>query len=121
MALSNEEKLKSDDEYNGLLKFSDWDPIHDVVRDKVNTAVDSIAIDRELELETEESLIQKKKEELKKWFSNNYSHELNQRGANGMTQGGQQAMIGGKNIAFTNLINMASQFDNHNTEWICLS
>jgi hypothetical protein len=43
----------------------------------VNEAVDGIAIERELELEDEESLIEKKKQELKKWFTNNYAHELN--------------------------------------------
>ena len=73
---SNEDRLKNNDEdKTSLLKFSEWDPIHDVVRDKINTAVDSIAIDRELELENEETLIVKKKEELKKWFINNNSRQ----------------------------------------------
>tara|TARA_B110000285_G_C14916326_1_gene510398 strand:+ start:715 stop:819 length:105 start_codon:yes stop_codon:yes gene_type:complete len=34
--------------------------------------VDAIAVERELELEDEDTLIERKKEELKKWFINNY-------------------------------------------------
>lgn len=43
-----------------------------MVSEKVNEAVDSIAIDRELDMEDEDTLVEKKKEELKKWFTNNY-------------------------------------------------
>ena len=50
----------------------------------MNEAVDSIAIDRELDMEDEDTLVEKKKEELKKWFTNNYQHELNQRGGHGL-------------------------------------
>jgi len=82
---SNEDRLKELKDANGetcssLLKFMEWDPIHDVVSEKINGAVDSIAIDRELELEDEETLIETKKEQLKKWFVNNYANELNTRG-----------------------------------------
>jgi len=118
---SNEDKLKETNDINGetstsLLKFQEWDPIHDIVSEKVNEAVDSIAIDRELDMEDEDTLVEKKKEELKKWFANNYQHELNQRGGPGLGSGAPMNANSGEgaadgNLAFTNLINMASQFD----------
>ena len=55
-------------------------------------AVDSIAIERELELEDEDTLIEKKKQELKKWFVHNYAHELNIR-SNGMGVQSQGALM----------------------------
>ena len=115
---SNEDKLKDVNDINGeastsLLKFQEWDPIHDIVSEKVNEAVDSIAIDRELDMEDEDTLVEKKKEELKKWFVNNYQHELNQRSGPGLGPGGPaagNAEDGGADgsLAFANLINMAS-------------
>jgi hypothetical protein len=57
---------------SSLLKFTEPDPIHDIISEKINESVDAIAIDREMEMEDEDTLIEKKKEELKKWFINNY-------------------------------------------------
>lgn len=67
-------------------------------------------------MEDEDTLVEKKKEELKKWFANNYQHELNQRGGPGLGSGGPMNSNIGEgggdgNLAFANLINMASQFD----------
>lgn len=78
--LSQEDKYREDQANNpSLLQFQEWDPIHDIVADKINQSVDAIAVERELEMEDEDTLIERKKEELKKWFVNNYQHELNQR------------------------------------------
>lgn len=60
-----------------LLKMSPWDPIHDTISEKINKAVDDVAVERELEIEDEDQLIHRKKLELKQWFINNYKHELN--------------------------------------------
>ena len=84
VSLSNEDRFKEQkdvgtDQSTSLLKFKEWDPIHDIISTQINQAVDSIAIDRELDLEDEDTLIEKKKLELKKWFIHNYSSELNQR------------------------------------------
>jgi len=87
----------------------EWDPIHDVVSEKINAAVDSIAIDRELELEDEETLIETKKEQLKKWFINNYANELNTRGNTPAATNDNGE--GGGSLAFGNLINMARQLE----------
>ena len=64
-------------------------------------------------MEDEDTLIERKKEELKKWFVNNYQHELNQRqnmempGSNGMGDNGQK----GGDLAFMNLVNLTKQMD----------
>mgnify|MGYP000904560844 CR=1 FL=1 len=116
--MSNEEKFKDVKDINGeqstsLLKFQETDPIHEVVQEKINMAVDSIAIERELELEDEDTLIEKKKQELKKWFTHNYAHELNIRsnGIGGQSQGAMMNSMGNNenpNLAFQNLINIAT-------------
>lgn len=94
------------DNCSSLLKFDDWDPIHEVVQNKVSEAVDQIAIDRELDLEDEDSLIERKKQELNKWFINHYAHELNQR-ANGIPgQNHMNASGENGNLAFQNLLAM---------------
>lgn len=112
VARSNEDKFKEAKDVNGevnscLLKFQEWDPIHETVGQKINEAVDSIAIERELELEDEDALIEKKKQDLKKWFIHNYSHELNKRQAAGPAPTGEAGQ--GSNLAFQNLINVASE------------
>ena len=98
------------------MKFQESDPIHTVVSEKINMVVDSIAIERELELEDEDTLIEKKKQELQKWFVHNYAHELNIRnnGIGGISQGALMNSVnnneadGNGNLAFSNLINIAS-------------
>lgn len=95
------------------MQFQEWDPIHDIVADKINQSVDAIAVERELEMEDEDTLIERKKEELKKWFVNNYQHELNQR--QNMEMPGN-SVIGdkgsqGANLAFANLVNLTKQVD----------
>ena len=65
-----------------LLKFQQHDPstgIHDKIGEMLSGKVDEIAVERELEMEDEDTLIERKKQELKKWFMNNYQHELNQK------------------------------------------
>ena len=57
---------------NSVLKLSPWDPSHDLVSEKINQAVDDVAVERELEIEDEDQLIAKKKEQLKNWFINNF-------------------------------------------------
>ena len=97
---SNDERFKDVSDANSkhgnqapsssLLKFSEPDPIHDIVCEKINESIDAIAIDREMEMEDEDTLAEKKKEELKKWFMNNYQHELNQRVAGQMHNSNNQ-------------------------------
>ena len=91
------------------MKFSEYDPVHDTVAEKVNQCVDSIAIDRELEMEDEDTIIERKKEEVKKWFVNNYQHELNQR--QNMEMPGAQGEKKGGDLAFMNLVNLTKQLD----------
>lgn len=65
-----------------LLKFQQHDPstgIHDKIGEMLSSKVDEIAVERELEMEDEDTLIERKKQELKKWFMHNYQHELNQK------------------------------------------
>ena len=91
-----------------MLKFQEWNQIHDIVGQKINEAVDSIAIERELDLEDEDAMIEKKKQDLKKWFMNNYSHELNKIQAQGVSPNTQSDTGPGSNITFQNLISIAS-------------
>jgi hypothetical protein len=79
------------------------------VADKINQSVDAIAVERELEMEDEDTLIERKKEELKKWFVNNYQHELNQR--QNMEMPGSQGEKKGGDLAFMNLVNLTKQLD----------
>ena len=112
--LSQEDKYKEDkNNQPSLLQFQEWDPIHDVVSEKINNQVDAIAVERELELEDEDTLIERKKEELKKWFINNYQHELNKRAHNGDSSAvtGQNQGKPGGDLSFSNLINLAQQID----------
>jgi len=47
------------------------------VASKIRESVDAIAIDREIEMDDEDTLIEKKKLDLKNWFIHNYANELN--------------------------------------------
>ena len=64
-------------------------------------------------MEDEDTLIERKKEELKKWFVNNYQHELNQRqnmdlpGASAIGDKGSK----GGDLAFGNLVSLTKQMD----------
>ena len=63
-----------------LLKFEQFSSesgIHKKIGEMIDKQVDSIAVERELEIDDEDTLIEKKKDELKKWFVHNYQHELN--------------------------------------------
>ena len=51
----------------------------------------------------EDTLVEKKKEELKKWFTNNYQHELNQRGGHGLGAQGPSASNGNDGATDGNL------------------
>jgi len=68
--------LQVQENKTSLLKFSEHEAVHQIVADKINQQVDQIAIERELELEDEDTLIERKKEELKRWFQMNYSNEV---------------------------------------------
>ena len=108
--LSQEDKYRDDQQKQpSLLQLQEWDPIHDIVADKINQSVDAIAVERELEMEDEDTLIERKKEELKKWFVNNYQHELNQR--QNMEMPGAQGEKKGGDLAFMNLVNLTKQLD----------
>ena len=47
------------------MRFEEPHPLHSIVAEKLNKQVDEIAVDRELEIEDEDQLIEKKKQELK--------------------------------------------------------
>ena len=60
-------------------------------------------------MEDEETIVEKKKLELKNWFVHNYAHELNQRASNGaaMGDGTEAVQIESpveNDIAFNNLV-----------------
>lgn len=102
------------------MKFSEYDPVHDTVAEKVNQCVDSIAIDRELEMEDEDTIIERKKEEVKKWFVNNYATELNQRANTNATNQNNyntndENANGQMDVSFHNLVSIAQQIDSHSS------
>ena len=78
---SIDDRLNSD-----ILPFEEPHPIHNLVSDKINKQVDQIAIDRELEMEDEDVLIEKKKAELRQWFAINYKKEADAKLAHMPTQ-----------------------------------
>lgn len=90
-----------------------------MIGQKINEAVDSIAVDRELDMEDEDTIVEKKKIELKNWLVHNYAHELNQRASNGGTMGdGTLEPIGQgesnaveNDLSFNNLVSIAKEID----------
>ena len=103
-----------------LLKFQQHDPssgIHDKIGEVLSSKVDEIAVERELEMEDEDSLIERKKIELKKWFMHNYPHELNQKlhlhqmsnsSAMGVNNGGASSNT---DLSFQNLVQISKEID----------
>ena len=60
---SVDERFKNDK--SSALKFEEPNALHGIVAQKLNEQIDEIAVDRELELEDEDALIERKKKELK--------------------------------------------------------
>mmetsp|Transcript_27760 Transcript_27760/g.42049 ORF Transcript_27760/g.42049 Transcript_27760/m.42049 type:complete len:270 (-) Transcript_27760:3-812(-) len=116
--LSQEERYKDLDNEGqaaSLLKFQEPSAVHEIVSKKINEAVDSVAVEREMEMEDEDQLIDRKKEELKKWFINNYPEELNK--FNKMEQPkGLSPGAGVGDLSFQNLVNLAQEIDERTQE-----
>lgn len=103
-----------------LLKFQQHDPssgIHDKIGEMLSSKVDEIAVERELEMEDEDTLIERKKQELKKWFMHNYQHDLNQKLH--MHQMSNSSAVGANNaggatnadLSFQNLVQISKEID----------
>ena len=72
-----DERFKNDK--SGSMKFQEPNALHGIVAQKLNEQIDEIAVDRELEMEDEDALVHRKKQELKQWFVTCYKHEVSQK------------------------------------------
>jgi hypothetical protein len=65
-------------------------------------------------MEDEDTLIERKKQELKKWFTHNYQHELNQKMHLQNISGGNNQGSGSQNnvdLSFQNLVQISKEID----------